>query len=76
MVPMKFGTKRRTTMSGDIGLHQQPIIFYHEEMTEAKKIVLQSRGIKLDYLDNKNIKDVTDSNTDWEDFWTNEDRPE
>ena len=24
-------------MSGDAGLHEQPIVFYHEEMTEAKK---------------------------------------
>ena len=27
-------------MSGDIGL-EQPIIFYHKKMTEAKKIVQQ-----------------------------------
>tara|TARA_B100001250_G_scaffold276026_1_gene238483 strand:- start:1163 stop:1348 length:186 start_codon:yes stop_codon:yes gene_type:complete len=58
-------------MSGDQGLFDSEIIFYHEEMTEAKKIVLKSRGIKLAYLD-KNIKDVTDSITDWEDFWKNE----
>ena len=45
-------------------------------MTEAKKIVLESRGIKLAYLDNKNIKDVTNSDTDWEDFWNNEDQPD
>jgi len=59
-------------MSGDQGLNDTEIIFYHEEMTEAKKIVLKSRGIKLAYLD-KNIEDVTDSATDWEDFWKNED---
>ena len=58
-------------MSGDQGLFDSEIIFYHEEMTEAKEIVLKSRGIKLAYLD-KNIKDVTDSITDWEDFWKNE----
>lgn len=63
-------------MSGDIGLHEQPIVFYHKQMTEAKKIVLESRGIKLAYLDNKNIKDVTNSDTDWEDFWNNEDQPD
>lgn len=60
-------------MSGDVGMNMQPIIFYTKEMTEAKKIVLQSRGIKLDYLDNKKIKDVTNSQADWEDFWEHED---
>ena len=35
-------------MSGDIGL-EQPIIFYDEEITEAKKIVLEHKGIKLAY---------------------------
>ena len=38
-------------MSGDIGLHEQPIIFYDEEITEAKKIVLEHKGIKLAYLE-------------------------
>jgi len=37
-------------MSGDIGL-EQPIIFYDEEITEAKKIVLEHKGIKLAYLE-------------------------
>ena len=37
-------------MSGDIGL-EQPIIFYHKKMTEAKKIVLEQKGIKLAYLE-------------------------
>ena len=59
-------------MSGNQGINDTEIIFYHEEMTEAKKIVLKSRGIKLAYLD-KNIEDVTDSVSDWEDFWKNED---
>ena len=45
-------------MSGDQGINDSIIIFYHEEMTEAKKIVLKSRGIKLSYLDNKNNNDV------------------
>ena len=26
-------------MSGDIGLHEEPIVFYHREMTEAKMIM-------------------------------------
>ena len=38
-------------MSGDIGLHEQPIIFYHREMTEAKKILLKHKGIELAYLE-------------------------
>ena len=41
-------------MSGDAGLHEQPIIFYHKRMTEAKKIVLEQKGIKLAYLEINN----------------------
>ena len=37
-------------MSCDIGL-EQPIIFYDEEITEAKKIVLEHKGIRLAYLE-------------------------
>ena len=44
-------------MSGDAGLHEQPIIFYHKEMTEAKKIVLKHKGIELAYLEINNQKD-------------------
>ena len=40
-------------MSGDIGL-EQPIIFYHKKMTEAKKIVLEQKGIKLAYMEINN----------------------
>ena len=36
-------------MSGDIGL-EQPIIFYDEEITETKKVVLKHKGIELAYL--------------------------
>ena len=52
-------------MSGDIGL-EQPIIFYHEEITEAKKIVLEQKGIKLAYLEinsQKRWQDKEDSFT-------------
>ena len=59
-------------MSGDQGLFDTVIVFYHEEMTEAKRIVLKSRGIKLAYLD-KNVEDVQDSITDSNNFWKNED---
>ena len=44
-------------MSGDAGLHEQPIVFYHKEITEAKKIVLEHKGIKLAYLEINNQKD-------------------
>ena len=37
-------------MSGDIGL-EEPIIFYHKKMSEAKKIVLKHKGIKLEYME-------------------------
>ena len=63
-------------MSGDQGINDSIIIFYHEEMTEAKKIVLKSRGIKLSYLDNKNNNDDSDSISDWESFCKHEGRPE
>ena len=44
-------------MSGDSGLHEQPIVFYHEEMTEAKKIILRHKEIKLAYLEINNKKE-------------------
>ena len=43
-------------MSGDIGL-EQPIIFYDEEITEAKKIVLEHKGIKLAYLEKEMLEE-------------------
>ena len=43
-------------MSGDIGL-EQPIIFYHKRMTEAKLILLEHKGIKLEYLKINSQKD-------------------
>ena len=54
-------------MSGDIGL-EQPIIFYDEEITEAKKIVLEQKGIKLAYLEINSQKRWQDK----EDFFTKE----
>ena len=44
-------------MSGDAGLHEQPIVFYHEKMTEAKKIILRHKDIKLAYLEINSQKD-------------------
>jgi len=63
-------------MSGDQGIDDSVIVFCHEEMTEAKKIVLQSRGIKLSYLDNKNKNDDSEQSADWESFCKYESRPE
>ena len=54
-------------MSGDIGL-EQPIIFYHKKMAEAKKIVLQHKGIELAYLEINSQKRWQDK----EDFFTKE----
>ena len=62
-------------MSGDQGIDDSIIVFYHEEMTEAKKIVLQSRGIKLSYLDNKNKNDDSGQISDWESFCKYESEP-
>ena len=36
-------------MSGDAGLDEK-VIFYHRKMTDAKRIVLQHKGIELAYL--------------------------
>ena len=54
-------------MSGDTGLNEK-IIFYHRKMTEAKKIVLQHKGIELAYLEINSQKRWQDK----EDFFTKE----
>ncbi len=37
-------------MSGDLGLHEEnSIIFYTSKMTEAKRILLEHKGIRLHY---------------------------
>ena len=40
-------------MSGDSGLQEQPIIFYSEEMTVSKMILLGKKGISFKNLSNK-----------------------
>ena len=35
-------------MSGDSGLEHEPILFYSEEMTISKLILLEHKGIRLD----------------------------
>ena len=40
-------------MSGDSGLQEQPVIFYSEEMTVSKMILLSKKGVtfkKYEYL--------------------------
>ena len=44
-------------MSGDVGLENEPVIFYSEEMTMAKMILLNHKGIKLN-LYTKVIKKI------------------
>ena len=34
-------------MSGDVNLQDEPVIFYSEEMTMTKMVVLKHKGIKL-----------------------------
>ena len=36
-------------MSGDLGL-EQPIVFYSKDMTKTKLILLEHKGIKLEYM--------------------------
>ena len=35
-------------MSGDHGLQDEPVLFYSEEMTLSKLILLKLKGIRLD----------------------------
>ena len=35
-------------MSGDPGLQDEPILFYSEEMTLSKLILLKLKGVKID----------------------------
>ena len=35
-------------MSGDHGLQDEPVLFYSEEMTLSKLILLKLKGIKID----------------------------
>ena len=44
-------------MSGDISLENEPIIFYSDQMTVSKVIVLKHKGIKFD-LYNKVSKKI------------------
>ena len=50
-------------MSGDAGLHhnEQEVIFYDEEMTETKIVLLSLKGIELNFVEEKK----EESNTKW-----------
>ena len=47
-------------MSGDVGLHEEPILFYSQEMTIAKLIVLKHKGVKYS-LYSKAMKKIQES---------------
>jgi len=34
-------------MSGDVGLENEPIIFYSKKMTRAKMVLLHHKGVKF-----------------------------
>ena len=40
-------------MSGDIGIHEETIVFYYKTMTETKMVLLNMKGIKLNYKEGK-----------------------
>jgi len=40
-------------MSGDIGIHEETIVFYDKTMTETKMVLLNLKGIKLNYNESK-----------------------
>ena len=40
-------------MSGDIGIHEETIVFYDKTMTETKMVLLNMKGIKLNYKESK-----------------------
>ena len=47
-------------MSGDVGLENEPIIFYSKKMTRAKMILLQHKGVKFN-LYNKAMKTLKET---------------
>ena len=36
-------------MSGDIGIHEETVVFYDKTMTETKMVLLKLKGIQLNY---------------------------
>ena len=47
-------------MSGDVGLENEPIIFYSKKMTRAKMVLLQHKGVKFN-LYNKAMKTLQET---------------
>ena len=43
-------------MSGDIGIHEETIVFYDKTMRETKMVLLNMKGIKLNYKEGKSNK--------------------
>ena len=59
---MSIGSNERNkevAMSGDVGLKNEPVIFYSEEMTMAKLILLRHKGISIS-LYNKTIEKINE----------------
>ena len=46
-------------MSGDFGL-DEPIIFYTKKMTKTKVVLLNQKGIKLNWKEEKNYETLSD----------------
>ena len=46
-------------MSGDFGL-DEPIIFYTKKMTKTKVVLLNQKGIKLSWKEEKNYETLSD----------------
>ena len=46
-------------MSGDVGL-DEPIIFYTRKMTKTKVVLLNQKGIKLNWKEEKNYETLSD----------------
>ena len=40
-------------MSGDMDIHEETIVFYDKTMTETKTVLLNMKGIKLNYKEGK-----------------------
>ena len=46
-------------MSGDVGL-DEPIIFYTKKMTQTKVVLLNQKGIRLSWKEEKNYETLSD----------------
>ena len=46
-------------MSGDIGL-EDPVIFYSEELTKTKIVLLSLKGIQLNFIEEDDVDTLTE----------------